>query len=279
MGSRPLLFYDSGAGGLPYLKSVRDRLPTEHCVYLADRANFPLGEKSTRKIRRQVLETVRKAIRRFDPCLIVVACNTASVVALRALRKRFPIPFVGVVPAVKPAALTAGTGRVAVVATRRTASGPYLKRLVSRFATEREVIKIPVAELVNFAEFEYPMAGRESRLEVVRKSLEPLLMYEVQAVVLGCTHFVLLEREFAAVLKPGIDLIDSREGVTNRVISLRNGGSAGSDASFGNGRPFVSARPEAELFLHGGGEDEERYRRFARIFDLRYRGQMEETRR
>ena len=220
MAIKPLLFYDSGAGGLPYLAAARLFLPAEHYLYLADREHFPLGEKPTELVRRLVLESVSLAIERFDPRLVVIACNTASVVALQLLREHFPIPFVGVVPAVKPAALSPAGGRVAVIATRQTASGPYLDGLIREFADGREVLKIPVADLVDFAEYRYLWATPAERLEAVRRALASVLPLQVQAVVLGCTHFVLLEHEFRTVLAQRVALIDSREGVTRRIVSL-----------------------------------------------------------
>lgn len=275
MVSKPLLFYDSGAGGLPYLTAARARLPAERYIYLADRVHFPLGEKTAEQVRRVVLESISLAIERFDPRLAVIACNTASVAALQLLRKHFSIPFVGVVPAVKPAALALAGGKLAVVATRQTASGPYLDRLIQEFADGREVIKVPVANLVEFAEYRYLSAGPEERLSSVREALEPLFEQELQAVVLGCTHFVLLEREFRTVLTDRVALIDSREGVTRRILSLL----AAEGVESTDPPPVQPAEPEelAELFLHGGAQEQERYRAFARHFGLRYRGLLEES--
>jgi len=275
MVSKPLLFYDSGAGGLPYLAAARARLPAERYIYLADREHFPLGEKPAGLVRRVVLESISLAIERFDPRLAVIACNTASVTALQLLREHFSIPFVGVVPAVKPAALTLTGGKLAVVSTRRTTSGPYLDRLIGEFAEGREVIKVPVANLVDFVEYRYLSAGPEERLSSVREALAPLLQQELQAVVLGCTHFVLLAQEFRTVLPDHVALIDSREGVTKRVVSLL----AGEGVESAEPPPTQSAEPEdlAELFLHGGAQEGERYRGFARHFGLRYRGLLEES--
>jgi glutamate racemase len=265
MAGKPLLFYDSGAGGLPYLAAVRERMPSERYLYLADKAYFPLGEKPAEQVRRLVLESVSTAIERFDPRLVVIACNTASVAALQLLREHFPIPFVGVVPAVKPAALSPAGGKLAVIATRQTASGPYLDGLIREFADGREVLKIPVADLVDFAEYRYLAAAPAERLEAVRRALAPVLPLHVRAVVLGCTHFVLLEREIRAVLPDRVALVDSREGVTRRIVSLLAGGD-GAAAKTG----------AAELYLHGGLEDADRYRAFARHFGLSYRGRLEE---
>ncbi len=271
MTCKPLLFYDSGAGGLPYLAAARARLsgpssPAGGFVYLADRKNFPLGEKPPEIIRQVVLESISLAVRRFDPELIVIACNTASVVALEALRDRFPIPFVGVVPAVKPAALSTETGKIAVVATRQTSAGPYLEKLIRDFAEGCEVIKAPVANLVDFAEYSYLFADEQERLAVVEREMATVLNDHLQAVVLGCSHFVLLEEEFRAVLPDPVALIDSREGVTNRIVTLL----AGRTAERGD------CPPEAELYLRGGQGDEERYRIFAERFDLHYGGILEE---
>ena len=269
MKNKPLLFYDSGAGGLPYLAAVRARLPGLRCVYLADRENFPLGEKAEEEVRRLVLYSISLAVRRFDPALVVLACNTASVVALQALRDRFPVPFVGVVPAVKPAALSPVDGKLAVVATRQTVSGPYLEGLIREFADGREVIRVPVAGLVEFAEYDYISAGAVQRRSAVFRELEPLLAEEVGAVVLGCTHFVLLEEEFRSALPEGVKLIDSREGVANRIVSLLSG----DGALRGPGRASRSCR--AELYLKGGAGEQERYRAFARHFGLRFCGSLE----
>jgi glutamate racemase len=267
MTSKTLLFYDSGAGGLPYLADARTRLPAARYVYLADRKNFPLGEKPAGLVRRLVLESMSLAVRRFDPALVVIACNTASVAALDQLRNHFSIPFVGVVPAVKPAALSTAGGKVAVVSTRQTASGPYLERLIRKFAGDRDVIRIPVADLVDFAEYRLMSAEPAVRLAEVRRALAGLLEEEVGAVVLGCTHFVLLEEEFRAVLTDRIAVIDSREGVTRRIEFLLDRGDA---------QPEVARNPGGELYLNGGSGEQARYRMFARRFSLRFRGLLEE---
>jgi glutamate racemase len=218
-----------------------------------------------------VLESISLAVQRFDPRLVVIACNTASVAALQTLREHFAIPFVGVVPAVKPAAVSLTGGKLAVVSTRQTASGPYLNGLIQEFADGREVLKVPVADLVDFAEYRYLSADRGERLASVRRALAPLLRRKVEAVVLGCTHFVLLEKEFRNVLTDRVALIDSREGVTRRIVSLLAG-----DVGEALDREGAPGRAGAELYLHGGTEEAERYRAFARHFGLDYRGLLEE---
>jgi len=265
MGPEPLLFFDSGAGGLPYLAMARDRLPGEHFVYVADRKNYPYGEKPADELRPAVVQAMGLAIRRFRPKLVVVACNTASVVALEALRESFEVPFVGVVPAVKPAARPSASGkppaagRIAVVATRRTIAGEYLQRLIQEFAAGIEVVSVAATELVDYAEYGIPPRDLALDVATVRRALEPLLRSQVGTVVLGCTHFVLLERAFRAVLGGGVQLVDSREGVIRRVVSILEQRGL---------RVRDSAGGTARLWLHGGRVDRERYRLFAAEFWL-----------
>jgi glutamate racemase len=175
------------------------------------------------------------------------------------------------VPAVKPAALNTARGKLAVVATSRTVSGPYLDSLIREFADGREVIRIPVADLVEFAEYDYLSADGAARLSAVRRALFPLLEHEVGAVILGCTHFVLLEQEFRRILTDRVALIDSREGVTRRIVSLL------SDMEAGSGDASQGQRGGAgDLYLHGGAEDQARYRAFAGHFTLSYCGLLED---
>jgi len=265
MEPEPLLFFDSGAGGLPYLAMIRHRLPGEHYVYLADRRNYPYGEKSPGQLRGLVADAMGKALRRFRPKLVVVACNTASVIALAALRQRYSVPFVGVVPAVKPAAEQRAGGPLAVVATRGTVSGEYLRQLIQDYASGLEVLTIPVAELVDYAEYSPPPRDLERDEAAVRRQLAPHLRKAVGSVVLGCTHFTLLEEAFRRVLGREVKLIDSREGVTRRVVSLLEQAGRLSPAF---------PRGSARLFLHGGAADRRRYAAFAAAFGLEMGGEL-----
>ena len=266
MEPEPILFFDSGAGGLPYLERTRELLPRERFIYVADRRNYPYGEKSAAELRKVVVGTVARALRRFAPKLVVVACNTASVVALDALRGTFDLPFVGVVPAVKPAAEHLTGGRLAVVATRQTVSGEYLRQLIQNFASGLQVVTIPVANLVDYAEYNPPPRDSKGDETAVRRELDPYLEHGLDSVVLGCTHFTLLDEAFGRVLGPGVQLIDSREGVSRRVLSvLEHRGSLAADS-----------RGRARLFLHGGEADRQRYLAFARAFGLEYCGHLDE---
>mgnify|MGYP006304309765 FL=1 len=220
MDRAPVLFLDSGLGGLPYVEAVRTLLPTERYIYVADTAHFPYGSRPEAEIRRIVEQTTAAALRTFDPRLVVVACNTASVVALSHLRRRFDVPFVGVVPAVKPAAGASGDGEIVVLSTARTADGEYLAELISRFADGTPVRVVAAGELVRFVEEEAGRASPSERVEAARRALGEVVAEKTKAVVLGCTHFTHLREEMQELLGPDVAVVDSREGVARRVHEL-----------------------------------------------------------
>jgi glutamate racemase len=214
-------FLDSGVGGLPYLALARSHLPGRRLVYVADRENFPYGEKDRTAIVASVLSLAGRLIAREHPGLVVVACNTMSVVALGDLRARFPVPFVGVVPAVKPAATLSRRRRVGVLATRRTVEGEYLRNLIVQYASGCEVVSLSSSALVEFVEKELYKASPREREERVRAEVDRFLLEGIDALVLGCTHFLHLESEFKTLLNAqGISLVDSREGVARQAARL-----------------------------------------------------------
>jgi glutamate racemase len=263
----PVAFLDSGVGGLPYLASTRSLLPEERYVYAVDRANFPYGEKTAVQVTEAISGLAERMISREHPRLVVVACNTASVVALSALRKRFPLPFVGVVPAVKPAAALSRRRRVGVLATRRTVEGEYLRSLIQNHASGCAVVSLSAAGLVEFVEGAMERCTPEERTARVRKEVDRFRDAGIDALVLGCTHFLHLEHEFRLLLeKEGIALVDSRGGVARQVQRLleKEKGARGRRAD---------ARPDA-LYVSGSAPIEERYRFFASQFGLELAGSI-----
>jgi glutamate racemase len=255
----PVAFLDSGVGGLPYLAHARARRPRERYVYVADRENFPYGEKDPGRIIEASISVTERLIARENPRLVVVACNTISVVALSALRGRFPLPFVGVVPAVKPAAALSRKRRVGVLATRQTVEGEYLRRLVETHAADCSVVSLPAAGLVEFVEETMFRASPQERMERVSREVERFRGERIDALVLGCTHFLHLEREFRDLLsREGITLVDSREGVSRQVARLL-------------AEEPSSREPggEGSLYVTGPVPPEPRYSWFAREFGLR----------
>ncbi|MDR1972398.1 MAG: glutamate racemase [Treponema sp.] len=224
MDDRPIVFLDSGIGGIPYCRRFVSRNPQESLVYLADRRNFPYGKRS----REELLEILRTLtadlIARENPKLVVLACNTASVSALSFLRECFPsLIFVGTVPAVKPAALGTKTGRIGVLGTERTIDDPYIAELASRHGG-CTVVPLAAPALVDFVEYRYALAGEEERRQAVIPYLARFRTAGVDGVVLGCTHFLFLREEFKKEAAPDITVYDSVEGITRRVENLLDEG-------------------------------------------------------
>jgi glutamate racemase len=261
MADAPVAFIDSGIGGLPYLAFTRRMAPGERFVHVADRENFPYGEKSAEQITHAVISLTKRLMEREAPKLIVVACNTMSVVALEPLRSRFSVPFVGVVPAVKPAASVTRSKRVGVLATQRTVEGEYLRDLIERYAAGCRVVSISSGDLVDFVERELFHASVQDRRARVQREAERLRAAEVDTVVLACTHFLHLEQEFQAELE-GMRIVDSREGVARQVLRILDRGS----------RRLPGGEGRDSLYLTGADTIEERYRYFAERFSLTLEG-------
>lgn len=263
MSDAPVAFLDSGVGGLPYLDLVRRHAPGERFVYVADRAHFPYGEKSASAVREAVVETMARLWRTDPPKTVVVACNTASVVALEALRRRFPVPFVGVVPAVKPAAERSAARRIGVWATEKTLEDGYLEDLVRRFAADCTVVRVPGREIVRFVETGILQASAEQRRARVAEAARRFTEARVDQVVLGCTHFIHLAGELEAALGPGARVIDSREGVCRQLLRV-----------LPERRSSEAPSPQSRLYVTGPVTEDDRYGEFARRFGLLFAGSL-----
>ena len=263
--SQPIAVFDSGIGGLPYLEPARAFLPAERFVYLADRAHFPYGTKGREEVRDIVLGLVSRLLGAYAPKAFVIACNTASQTALEAVRRANPgIPIIGTVPAVKPAAERTRSGVVGVMATAGAIGDPYLDALIARHAKGVRVIKESAQPLVSFVERRAAVAGEEERLEAVRPFVRSLVEGGADEIVLACTHFLHLRKEIAELAGPGVEVVDSREGVARRlrqVLGERNLLRAPEAPS--------APRSTEDLFLLSGEPPvEEEYRRFAGAFGL-----------
>ena len=219
--ARPtVLVFDSGVGGLSVYNEVRQLLPDLHYIYAFDNVAFPYGEKSEAFIVDRVVEIVTAVQERYALALAIIACNTASTVSLPALREKFAFPVVGVVPAIKPAARMTANGIVGLLATRGTVKRPYTHELVARFATDCKIEMLGSAELVELAEAK--LHGEPVSLVELRKILRPWLRMKEppDTVVLGCTHFPLLQEELLQVLPEGTRLIDSGAAIARRTVWL-----------------------------------------------------------
>lgn len=217
----PLLFFDSGVGGLSVLGPTRALLPYAPIVYAADSAGFPYGSKSEAELGTRVPALLERLAKRFRPRLIVIACNTASTIALDHVRAALDLPIVGTVPAIKPAAETSTSRVIGVLGTAATVRQPYVDDLASRFAADCTIIRHGSPELVMLAEAK--LAGREISLDQVRMAVQPMFDApggtRIDTIVLACTHFPLLDEELREAF-PAVALVDGAAGIARRIAAL-----------------------------------------------------------
>ncbi len=227
----PIGMFDSGVGGLAVLAEVRRLLPGEDVVYYADSMHFPYGSRTADEIRARA-EAVTCILLDQGAKLIVVACNTATSVAIAYLRETFDVPFVGMEPALKPAAERTLSGRVALLVTPQTARGQKLAALIDRYGAEVSVQTIAAPELAERVE-----AGAIGDFEaraLVRRYLEPLQRSGADVLALGCTHYAFLRRLIEEEAGDGVLVIEPSEAVARQVErvlverNLRNPRASGS---------------------------------------------------
>jgi glutamate racemase len=247
---RPLLIFDSGVGGLSVLGAIRALMPTAPLDYAADSAGYPYGTKRPAEIEARVPALLGRLAERFDPELIVIACNTASTIALDAVRAALDLPVVGTVPAIKPAAELSKSRVIGVLGTEATVRQPYVDRLSARFAADCLVIRHGSAELVDAAEAK--LRGEAIDPGACRQALDGLFDQpggdRIDTIVLACTHFPLVEDELAAAARRPVRFVDGKEGIARRTAWLTRGLSWPSEA------------PEGIALFTGRGTDVEAYR-------------------
>lgn len=214
----PIGVFDSGVGGLTILSALRKELPFEQFVYFADTAYCPYGVRSDADITTLSVNACRFLLEQHQVKLLVVACNTASQAALNTLRATFHVPFVGVVPAVKPAARLSRRGRIGVMATNNAVKAAYLRQLIDDFADGLEVYAVGCPELVTLVEHG-ELSGPIVE-EAVRHALQPLLAQGVDIIVLGCTHFPALRSVIEQVAGKGVQVIDSGAAIARRTHAI-----------------------------------------------------------
>ncbi|OBP13293.1 glutamate racemase [Rheinheimera sp. SA_1] len=211
-------FIDSGVGGLSVYQHVKQRVPARY-TYLMDNKYLPYGEKSESFIQQRLLQLSAYLIEQGAE-LIVIACNTATTQAVNYLRQHFSVPFVGVVPAIKPAAALSKGMSFSVLATPATCNSDYLQGLIQQFAPTQTVIKVGSSELVRLAEEKvwYRTDVRQQVADIL--TVSPIPDSAGHIVVLGCTHFPFLSAEIKATLSEEIVLLDTGLAIGNRVAQL-----------------------------------------------------------
>lgn len=223
--SPTILVFDSGLGGLTVLREVVATRPDAHYVYVADDAFFPYGHHSEDEIIARVVPLMGELIGKHDPDLVVIACNTASTLVLSHLRAAYSVPFVGTVPAIKPACAQSKTRRVSVLGTKGTVKREYTKALIRDFAQGCEVTLVGSPELASLAEAE--LGGAPISDEAILAELAPCFVGKASdvasrtdTVVLACTHYPLLLDRMKKLAPWPVDWIDPAPAIARRVSDL-----------------------------------------------------------
>ena len=222
---RPIIVFDSGVGGLSVLSHIRATLPAASIVYAADNGGYPYGTKSEGEIAARVPALLGRLAERYKPRLIVIACNTASTIALAHVRAALDLPVVGTVPAIKPAALASKTRVIGVLGTDATVRQAYVDNLVAEFASDCVVIRHGSARLVDIAEAK--LRGVSPDPDEMRAIMADMYSQDggarLDQLVLACTHFPLLSEEIATASPAGVTLVDSGVGIARRAAFLTQG--------------------------------------------------------
>jgi glutamate racemase len=217
-----LLFIDSGVGGLTVLASTRQAIPEAEICFIADDAGFPYGSKSDAELVAGLHAIIARALNEFAADCVVIACNTASTVALQALRETFPLPLVGTVPAIKPAAALTASGLVSVLATPATVAKEYTRVLVERFGRGAHFTLIGSSELAAIAEAH--ASGVSTDDDAIRREIAPCFVEKgslrTDVIVLGCTHYPLLMEKFDTLSPWPVAWLDPAPAVARRIANV-----------------------------------------------------------
>jgi glutamate racemase len=246
-GVPTILVFDSGLGGLTVVREIVRARPDAHYVYVADDAFFPYGHHGEDQIIARVVPLIGELIATHAPDLVVIACNTASTLVMSHLREAYQVPFVGTVPAIKPACASSKTKRVSVLGTKGTVKREYTRALIRDFAQGCEVTLVGSAELASLAET--ALSGIEVSDHQIAAELAPCFVADGQdvsrrtdTIVLACTHFPLLMERFIRLAPWPVDWIDPAPAIARRVSDLLP--SAGSEADHAGAEMiFTSRRP------------------------------------
>jgi glutamate racemase len=244
---QPILMFDSGVGGLTVLREARVLMPDRRFIYVADDAGFPYGAWEEPALRAHILDLFASLLDRYQPEISVIACNTASTLVIDDLRRRFPgHPFVGTVPAIKPAAERTRSGLVSVLATPGTVKRQYTRDLIHQWATKCHVRLVGSEQLASLSEI-YMRDGFVDE-EQVRAEIFPCFVEQdgkrTDIVVLACTHYPFLVNRMRKTAPWPVDWLDPAEAIARRALSLlESNGRSQQDAAV--------AEPDIAVFTSG----------------------------
>lgn len=213
-----IIVFDSGIGGLSVLREARMQMHDHPFVYVGDDAGFPYGEWDGAELTDRISGLMETLIEQYAPRLAIIACNTASTLIMPALRSHFDIPFVGIVPAIKPAAERTASGLITVLATPGTVKRRYTLELVNKFASHRQVNLVGATQLARLSE-DY-MQGRSIDTQLLKTEIAPCFVEDnglrTDIVTLGCTHYPFLVNEMRKLAPWPVDWLDPAEAVARQ---------------------------------------------------------------
>ena len=240
----PIGIFDSGVGGISVLRAIREQMPEESVIYLGDQGHIPYGPRSMEQIQ-HFSEAITRFLLEQDAKIIVVACNAASAAALKSLREKFlDVPFVGMEPAVKPAAEHTQKGKVGVLATPATFQGALYASVVERFANGVELFQDTCPGLVQ--QIEQGNLNREETRRILEDALHPMLEKNIDTVVLGCTHYPFVIPLIQQIVGQTVRVIDPAPAVakqTGRLLDAQ--GMRNKSADKGAIKFYTSSNPDA----------------------------------
>ncbi len=217
-----ILVFDSGMGGLSVVRALRDVAPQAQLAYAADNEAFPYGDWEESALVERMIDVLGRLIERTEPDVIIIACNTASTIGLEALRNKFDVPFVGTVPAIKPAANMTKMGYVSVLATPGTVRREYTKALIDTYAYHCKVTLHGAENLAAMAEAK--LNGQGVDLEALAAEVAPVFVEDeggrTDVVVLGCTHYPLLLEELKQVAPWPVEFIDPAPAIARQAMRV-----------------------------------------------------------
>jgi glutamate racemase len=219
--TRSVLVFDSGLGGLTVLREIERQRPDLRLIYAADDAAFPYGRLADKALIERVVTVVGRLLETVKPDLTVIACNTASTLALPPLRARFDIPFVGTVPAIKPACEQSKTKRVSVLATSGTVKRDYTQTLIREFGAGCKVTLVGSERLASLAEA--MLRGEPVSSDDIKAEIAPCFVDDgahTDTIVLACTHYPLILERFIEIAPWPVTWVDPAEAIARRASSL-----------------------------------------------------------
>ena len=213
----PIGLFDSGVGGISIYNEIKNSLPRENTIYIADNLNAPYGKKTETEIIELSIKNTQKLID-LSCKLIVVACNTATTNAVEILRKKFNTPIVGIEPSIRPAILKTKTNNIGILATKKTLSSYLYKQTSNKFSKGINIHEQIGFDLVSI--IEKKGVNNELLYNRLQKYIDPMLKMNIDHLVLGCTHYYFLKNILKNMLPKGVKILDSSNAVTKRIKGL-----------------------------------------------------------